>query len=184
MLHHQFKSQQLRFKAPAVVGCKGCQQVLVLLAIRTAHWLSEKSGRTISHQGLSNIWRRHRKSERQKTLDKSNRKRKPKTSKEKAEARLKRKIADTKRVRTMTEKKLAQLEEKAITMQEAPSKIREIKSLRSAQEVFKNKVEAKTEINKSAISFFILLPTGHYIKRVRLPIAIGIAGSPVLLFFN
>ena len=78
----------------------------------TAHWLSEKSGRTISHQGLSNIWRRHRKSERQKTLDKSNRKRKPKTSKEKAEARLKRKIADTKRVRTMTEKKLAQLEEK------------------------------------------------------------------------
>lgn len=39
---------------------------------------------------------------------------------------------------------LAQLEEKAITMQEAPSKIREIKSLRSAQEVFKNKVEAKT----------------------------------------
>ena len=27
---------------------------------RTADWLSEKSGKTISHQGLSNIWKAHR----------------------------------------------------------------------------------------------------------------------------
>ena len=74
----------------------------------TAAWVSEQTGKKLSHQGLSNIWRQKTggKSQRQKTLDKQHRKRKPKTYAEKEEAKIKRKIADAKRVRTMAEKKL------------------------------------------------------------------------------
>jgi hypothetical protein len=77
----------------------------------TAHWLSEKTGKKLSHQGLSNIWRRHRNSDRQKALAKTAKKRKPKTPKDKYEARLKRKISDSKRVKTMAEKKLSEMKE-------------------------------------------------------------------------
>ncbi|UAW59007.1 terminase large subunit [Roseobacter phage CRP-212] len=74
----------------------------------TANWVSEQTGKKLSHQGLSNIWRQKTggKSQRQKTLDKQHRKRKPKTYAEKEEAKIRRKIADAKRVRTMAEKKL------------------------------------------------------------------------------
>ena len=74
----------------------------------TAHWVSEQTGVRISHQGISNLWRMHRggDSKRQKDLNKQNRKRKPKTASGKAEATLKRRISDAKRMRTMAENKL------------------------------------------------------------------------------
>ena len=74
----------------------------------TAHWVSEQTGVRISHQGISNLWRMHRggDSKRQKDLNKQNRKRKPKTASDKAEAKLKRRISDAKRMRTMAENKL------------------------------------------------------------------------------
>lgn len=75
-------------------------------------WLTEKTGKKISHQGINNIWRRHRSetSERIKMLEKRAKKRKPKTHKEKQLAATKRKAADAKRVLTMQEKKLAKLD--------------------------------------------------------------------------
>jgi hypothetical protein len=74
----------------------------------TANWVSEQTGVRISHQGISNLWRMHKggDSVRQKDLNKQNRKRKPKTASGKVEAKLKRKITDAKRMRTMAEKKL------------------------------------------------------------------------------
>lgn len=77
----------------------------------TANWVSEQTGEPISHQGLSNIWRRHKggDSSRQKDLDKQTKKRRPKTASEKTEAKLRRKISDAKRVKTMAEKKLSKV---------------------------------------------------------------------------
>lgn len=76
---------------------------------KVAEWLSDKAGRSISGQGISNIWKLHRpKSKRVKELKKAQRKKpKPNTAAEKEEARLKRKISDSKRVRTMMENRLA-----------------------------------------------------------------------------
>lgn len=76
---------------------------------KVAEWLSSKAGRSISGQGISNIWKLHRpKSKRVKELKKANRKKpKPNTAAEKEEARLKRKISDSKRIRTMMENRLA-----------------------------------------------------------------------------
>jgi len=76
---------------------------------KVAEWLSNKAGRSISGQGISNIWKLHRpKSKRVKELKKANRKKpKPNTAAEKEEARLKRKISDSKRIRTMMENRLA-----------------------------------------------------------------------------
>ena len=78
-----------------------------------SNWVSEQTGQKLSHQGLSNIWRRIKgdDSKRQKSLAKANKKRKPKTAPEKEKARLKRKISDAKRVMTMTEKRLKGKEE-------------------------------------------------------------------------
>ena len=79
---------------------------------RTADWLSEKSGKTISHQGLSNIWKAHRSetSELLKSRKKQRRKNAPKTEAEKRVKAAKRKRSDAKRVLTMAEKKIAKLE--------------------------------------------------------------------------
>ena len=76
---------------------------------KVAEWLSNKAGRSISGQGISNIWKLHRpKSKRVKELKKAQRKKpKPNTAAEKEEARLKRKISDSKRIRTMMENRLA-----------------------------------------------------------------------------
>ena len=75
---------------------------------KVTEWLNDKLERTISHQGLRNIWAEHRpKSKRLKSLKKENKKSKPKTKDAKTEARLRRKIADSKRVKTMMESKLA-----------------------------------------------------------------------------
>ena len=84
---------------------------------RVSEWLFEKTGKKISHQGINNIWRRHRgdTSPRIKELEKRARKRKPKTAKEKKIAETKRKASDLKRVLTMQEKKLAELDPKTET---------------------------------------------------------------------
>ena len=75
---------------------------------KVTEWLNDKLERTISHQGLRNIWAEHRpKSKRLKALKKENNKSKPKTKDAKTEARLRRKIADSKRIKTMMENKLA-----------------------------------------------------------------------------
>jgi hypothetical protein len=75
---------------------------------KVTEWLNDKCERTLSHQGLRNIWAEHRpKSKRLKALKKENKKSKPKTKDAKEEARLRRKIADSKRVKTMMESKLA-----------------------------------------------------------------------------
>lgn len=78
---------------------------------KAAEWLSDKSGKTISHQGLRNIWTRHRggTSARIKQLDKNAKKHRPKTPFDKKVAAVKRKASDAKRVLTMQEKKLAEL---------------------------------------------------------------------------
>ena len=75
---------------------------------RTADWLSEKSGKTISQQGLSNIWKAHRSetSELLKSRKKQRRKNAPKTESEKRVKAAKRKRSDAKRVLTMAEKKI------------------------------------------------------------------------------
>jgi hypothetical protein len=75
---------------------------------KVTEWLNDKCERTLSHQGLRNIWAEHRpKSKRLKSLKKENKKSKPTTKDAKEEARLRRKIADSKRVKTMMESKLA-----------------------------------------------------------------------------
>ena len=76
---------------------------------KVTDWLNDKVERQLSHQGLRNTWKLHRsKSKRVRQLKRENNKTKPKTKAEKEEARLRRKIADTKRVRTMMENKLAE----------------------------------------------------------------------------
>lgn len=84
---------------------------------RVSEWLTEKTGKSITHQGINNIWRRHRSetSERIKELEKRAKKRRPKTAKDKKLAENKRKAADLKRALTMQEKKLAGLEPKTET---------------------------------------------------------------------
>ena len=76
-----------------------------------AGWLSEKSGESISHQGIANIWRRLRgkTSPRAKQLNKRKRANAPKTKEEKALAELKIKEAAAKRSLTHTRKKVAAL---------------------------------------------------------------------------
>ena len=84
---------------------------------KVAEWLTEKGGRKISHQGIILIWRRHRPdSKRIKDLDKATKKRRPKTSKDKKIAAVKRKRSDAKRVATLMTKKLAKHEDKPDTI--------------------------------------------------------------------
>ena len=80
---------------------------------KVAGWLTEKAQRKISHQGVLLVWRANRPdSPRIAALDKANKKRKPKTRKEKAIAAVKRKRSDAKRVQTLMTKKLAAHENK------------------------------------------------------------------------
>ena len=76
----------------------------------TAAWLTEKTGRKISHQGINRIWKERRGSlpgnEREKKQKRQRRKLAPKTGPEKAKAKIKRKAADAKRVLKMQQKKL------------------------------------------------------------------------------
>jgi hypothetical protein len=76
----------------------------------TARWLSEESGCSISHQGLSNIWKRFRgdtkNNPRAKKLSDRKKKNSPKTKKEKEAYQLRQKRAAGKRSVTVTEKKL------------------------------------------------------------------------------
>jgi hypothetical protein len=74
---------------------------------RVADWLTDKTGKKISHQGIQNIWKGHRPdSPRVKELAKKNRKAKPKTKEEKELAALRRKRSDLKRLQTLNDKKL------------------------------------------------------------------------------
>lgn len=82
---------------------------------KTAEWLGEKTGDKISHQGLIHIWKTRRgkdsdnPSKRLKALEKSNRKRKPKTAKDKKLSAAKRKQTDARRLLTLAKKKLEAL---------------------------------------------------------------------------
>ena len=80
---------------------------------KVAEWLTDKAQRKISHQGVLLVWRANRPdSPRIAALDKANKKRKPKTRKEKAIAAVKRKRSDAKRIQTLMTKKLAAHEPK------------------------------------------------------------------------
>lgn len=76
----------------------------------TAAWLTEKTGRSISHQGIAVIWRERRGSHPNNARGKASRslKRKtaPKTGPEKAKAKIIRQTADAKRILTIRQKKL------------------------------------------------------------------------------
>jgi hypothetical protein len=76
-----------------------------------SRWLTEKSGASISHQGIANIWKRCRgdKNPRISELKKDKRKRAPKTAGARELAALKRKEAGAKRSLTVTKKKLNKL---------------------------------------------------------------------------
>lgn len=85
---------------------------------KAAAWLAEQTGRKISHQGIINIWRRHRKvseSPRLKELKKQKKARAPKTHEERKVDALERKRRGAKRALATTEKKLkeAQLQKEA-----------------------------------------------------------------------
>jgi len=76
-----------------------------------ARWLSENSGKEISHQGLANIWKRHRgeKNPRIKELNQQKRKKKPKTKEERELHALKKREAAAKRSLTATTKKIKKI---------------------------------------------------------------------------
>ena len=75
---------------------------------KVADWVNARAEKSISHQGIFNIWKRHRPdSQRVKKLKRAvNKTKRTMTAAEKEEARLKRKINDSKRVKTMMERKL------------------------------------------------------------------------------
>jgi len=82
----------------------------------TAAWLTQKTGKSISHQGINKIWKERRGAldgnKREKQQKKARKARAPKTGPEKAKAKIKRKAADAKRVLTLQKKKLEQWEDK------------------------------------------------------------------------
>ena len=81
----------------------------------SATFLTEKTGRSISHQGIGNIWKRYRGKDpdnaRAKKLRAAKRAKSPKTGPEKAKLALKRKAASAKRSLTIHNKKLANWKE-------------------------------------------------------------------------
>ena len=93
----------------------------------TATWLSQKTGKKISHQGINKIWKERRgvdpKNEREKRQRKERRARAPKTGPEKAKAKIKRKAADAKRVLTMQKKKLENWEDRSKPKEDALSSV-------------------------------------------------------------
>ena len=88
----------------------------------TAAWLTQQTGKQISHQGINNIWKERRgaqpSNEREKRQKKERRRRAPKTGPEKAKARIKRKAADAKRVLTLQKKKLENWEDRSTPTEE------------------------------------------------------------------
>jgi hypothetical protein len=76
----------------------------------TAAWLTEKTGVSISHQGINRIWKERRgnlpDNAREKKQKKERKRLAPKTGPAKAKAKVKRKAADAKRVLAMQQKKL------------------------------------------------------------------------------
>jgi len=93
----------------------------------TATWLSQKTGKKISHQGINKIWKERRgvdpKNEREKRQRKERRARAPKTGPDKAKAKIKRKAADAKRVLTMQKKKLENWEDRSKPKEDALSSV-------------------------------------------------------------
>lgn len=93
----------------------------------TATWLSQKTGKKISHQGINKIWKERRgvdpKNEREKRQRKERRARAPKTGPDKAKAKIKRKAADAKRVLTMQKKKLENWEDRSKPQEDALSSV-------------------------------------------------------------
>ena len=73
-----------------------------------ARWLSSESGETISHQGLANIWKRHRGSQNERVRDLENKRkaRNPKSKEERELQALKRKQASAKRSLTVAKRNL------------------------------------------------------------------------------
>lgn len=88
----------------------------------TAAWLTQQTGKQISHQGINNIWKERRgaqpNNEREKRQKRERRRRAPKTGPEKAKARIKRKAADAKRVLTLQKKKLENWEDRSTPTEE------------------------------------------------------------------
>ena len=76
-----------------------------------AAWLSAKTGESISHQGIGNLWKRHRstKTTRIKELDAKKKKAQPKSKEARQVQQLKRKEAAAKRSLTRTQQKLDSL---------------------------------------------------------------------------
>lgn len=81
----------------------------------TAAWLTQKTGKSISHQGINKIWKERRGAldgnKREKQQKRERKARAPKTGPEKAKAKIKRKASDAKRVLTLQKKKLEQWKE-------------------------------------------------------------------------
>ena len=75
-----------------------------------AQWLTEKCGRSISHQGVKRIWQERRgdpkTNPRAKSMQKQAKSRKPKTSAERKKAEIKTKLSQAKRLQTINQKKL------------------------------------------------------------------------------
>lgn len=88
----------------------------------TAAWLTQQTGKQISHQGINNIWKERRgaqpNNEREKRQKRERRRRAPKTGPEKAKAKIKRKAADAKRVLTLQKKKLENWEDRSTPTEE------------------------------------------------------------------
>lgn len=83
---------------------------------KVADWLTEKTGKKISHQGINNIWKASRnpkENERFRTLEREKRRKAPKTVEGKKEKEIRRKIATTKRSMTVAQKKLDALKPNA-----------------------------------------------------------------------
>jgi hypothetical protein len=79
---------------------------------QVADWVSSKLGRTISHQGIANLWKRTRKSKRQRELKREQKAKAPKTKEERDMAAAKRKQQTAKMLLTKSTKKIAELEGK------------------------------------------------------------------------
>lgn len=75
-----------------------------------AQWLTEKCGRSISHQGIKRIWQQRRgdpkTNARAKEMQKQAKKRKPKTAADRKKAEIKTKLSQAKRLQTIQQKKL------------------------------------------------------------------------------
>ena len=79
---------------------------------QVAEWVSSKIGRTISHQGMANLWKRTRNSKRQRELKREQKAKAPKTKEERDMAAAKRKQQTAKMLLTKSTKKIAELEGK------------------------------------------------------------------------